>query len=125
MARSAQHEQGRTGIAWKLCAFLVAAVVVLLLARSAASAQPVYADPRRGHELAARLCATCHMVDREAGGPVTSDILSFRAMANQPGGSAVQMAGRIIIPHPAMPSVSLTAAEIRDIVAYIMSLKSN
>jgi hypothetical protein len=27
------------------------------------------------------------------------------------------------MPHPAMPGVSLTAAEIRDIVAYITSLR--
>lgn len=42
-----------------------------------------------------------------------------------PGGTPEQIAGRIIVPHPEMPGVSLTAAEIRDIVAYIVSLKRN
>jgi hypothetical protein len=32
------------------------------------------------------------------------------------------IAGRIIIPHPAMPGVALTVDEIRDLALYIMSL---
>jgi hypothetical protein len=37
--------------------------------------------------------------------------------------TAERLAGAIIVPHPAMPGVQLTAAEIRDVVAYILSLK--
>jgi hypothetical protein len=46
-------------------------------------------------------------------------------IGNRPGVTAEHLAGKIIIPHPAMPGVPLTSAEIRDIVAYIMSLKRN
>jgi mono/diheme cytochrome c family protein len=46
-------------------------------------------------------------------------------IGNKPGVTAEHLAGRIIIPHPAMPGVPLTSTEIRDIVAYIMSLKRN
>jgi cytochrome c len=48
---------------------------------------------------------------------------SFPSIANRPGASAEHLAGRIIVPHPAMPGVPLTRAEIQDIVAYIVSLK--
>jgi hypothetical protein len=34
-----------------------------------------------------------------------------------------RLAGRIIIPHPPMTATQLTVAEMRDIIAYIMSLK--
>jgi cytochrome c1 len=34
-----------------------------------------------------------------------------------------RLAGAITLPHPAMPGVPLTDAELRDIVAYIASLK--
>jgi hypothetical protein len=44
-------------------------------------------------------------------------------MAGRPGSTAEYLAGKIIIPHPAMPGVALTADEIRDIVSYIVTLK--
>jgi mono/diheme cytochrome c family protein len=37
--------------------------------------------------------------------------------------SPALIAGGIIMPHPAMPGVQLTVPEIRDIVAYILSLE--
>ncbi len=80
-------------------------------------------DPKRGHEVAARLCSTCHAVDRDAPGPLRADVPSFPAIAAAPGATAQHLAGKIIIPHPAMPGVSLTMSEIRDVVAYIESLK--
>jgi hypothetical protein len=52
-----------------------------------------------------------------------ADVPSFPTIASRPGISAEHLAGRIIIPHPAMPGVPLTTAEIRDIVAYILSLR--
>jgi len=81
-------------------------------------------DAGSGLRLAERLCSNCHAVS-----PSVSDhslpARSFEALANQPGQSEIRLAGAIIIPHPAMPSVALTRREIRDIVAYIMSLKAS
>jgi hypothetical protein len=37
--------------------------------------------------------------------------------------SAERLAGRIIVPHPAMPSTQLTVAELRDIIAYIQTMR--
>lgn len=125
MART--REMGRRGGAVLRSAvpLLAAAVLVSCLALGPASGQTVYADPANGQVLASRLCVSCHDIERAPSASLRTDILTFRAIANQPGANAVQMAGRIIIPHPAMPNVALTAAEIRDIVAYIMSLKAN
>jgi mono/diheme cytochrome c family protein len=44
-------------------------------------------------------------------------------IAKRSGVTAERLAGRIIVPHPAMPNMQLTVPEIRDIVAYILSLK--
>jgi hypothetical protein len=52
-----------------------------------------------------------------------TDVPSFPVIASRGGATAEYIAGRIVVPHPAMPGVSLTAAEIRDIVSYIISLK--
>ena len=97
----------------------------LIMVLSTSSAQQGVADPRRGHEIAARVCINCHVIDRETSSPMPTDVPSFPMIANRPGASAEHIAGRIIIPHPAMPGVPLTVSEIRDIVAYIVSLRRN
>ena len=97
-----------------LCAAIVSA---------SSFAQPGPGNPQRGRELAARLCVTCHVIDRTTSGPVRADVPSFPAIAGRPGSTAEYLAGKIIVPHPAMPGVALTADEIRDIVAYIVTLK--
>jgi cytochrome c len=95
----------------------------IIMGLSTSSAQQGPGDPRRGHEIAARVCTNCHVIDRQTSSPVRVDVLSFPAIANRPGATAEHLAGKIIIPHPAMPGVPLTVSEIRDVVAYIVSLK--
>ena len=97
----------------------------LLALAGSSLAQSAPGDPQRGYELATRLCINCHVVDRQASGPMRADVPTFVAIANRPEATAEHLAGRIIVPHPAMPGVPLTAAEIRDIVTYIISLKRN
>jgi hypothetical protein len=62
-------------------------------------------------------------VKSEATGPVRADVPGFPSIANRPGVTAQGLAGAIIVPHPAMPGVQLSVQELRDIVAYILSLK--
>ncbi len=119
------NDQTRTNdLAARACALVAAVAACLLLTLTSALAQPA-GDARRGRELATRLCTNCHVVDRQASGPVRADVPGFPAIANRAGVTAERLAGAIIIPHPAMPGVQLTTAEIRDIVAYILSLKGN
>lgn len=81
-------------------------------------------DIGRGLTLAERLCSNCHTVSRDR--PARSmPARSFETLANLPNQSEARLAGAIIIPHPAMPSIALTRREIRDVVAYIMSLKAS
>ena len=108
------------------CRFLATEVVCLMLASGSTFAQSGPANPQRGRELAVRLCVNCHVIDAEpTTGPERADVPSFPAIANRPGVTAEGLAGAIIIPHPAMPKVQLVTGEIRDIVAYILSLKRN
>jgi cytochrome c len=83
-------------------------------------------DPEKGHELAERVCVACHVVSRQAAtSTITADVPSFPQIANKPGQSMENLAGRIVIPHPAMPAISLSREEIVNVVAYIMTLKEN
>jgi mono/diheme cytochrome c family protein len=95
----------------------------VLMAVTGCFAQGVAGNPQRGHELSARLCANCHVVNSTPSAPVSTDVPSFSVIAGRPDATPERIAGRINIPHPAMPGVSLTAAEIRDIVAYITNLR--
>ena len=84
-----------------------------------------FEDPKRGLRLAQTLCVNCHDVSRNERNTRTERVPSFRSLANAPEQSRERLAGRIVIPHPEMPTIPLTRTEIRDIVSYIMSLKSS
>jgi len=92
-----------------------------LLGSGPAAAQ-MGADVRRGQELSARLCSGCHSVS-PGSDTVNADVPTFAAIAGRPETTAERLAGRIIVPHPPMPNVQLTVAEMRDIIAYILSLR--
>ena len=107
----------RRGMHW----FITAWMAVVLA--NPALAQAVVTDPGRGREIAESLCSTCHIVDASPGNVAKSDISSFYSIANKPEQSQERLAGAIIFPHPAMPKVSFTNSELRDVISYIMSLK--
>jgi mono/diheme cytochrome c family protein len=81
------------------------------------------ADPKRGQDLAARLCSGCHIVAPGSAGTANADVPTFAAIAGRADPTAERLAGRIIVPHPPMPNTQLTVAEMRDIISYILSLK--
>ena len=80
-------------------------------------------DAQRGRTVAERACASCHAIALGSETTRGSDVPSFAAIAKREKVSAEYLAGRIIIPHPPMPDTSLTVREIRDVIAYILSVK--
>lgn len=103
------------------------AVAAMLVATSPALSQAIPKRPpdeANGRQLAERLCTNCHNVG--PGSPASSAQVAppFEWIARKPGQSLERIAGAIIVPHPEMPSVALTMQEIRDVVAYIASLKN-
>jgi mono/diheme cytochrome c family protein len=96
--------------------------ILCLLVPGTIYAQVAAQDAQKGHELAERLCAICHAVTpgSTSGRP---DVPSFAVIAKLPGLTPERIVGAIILPHPPMPGVPLTTEEIRDVVAYIMSLR--
>lgn len=106
----------------------VAAVTTGLLLGSSLAAGPATTpkpDPGKGRAVAETLCAGCHLIERQTGGAVTADVPSFTAIANKDGQTMEAMAGRIVIPHPPMPAIALSREEIRNVVAYIMTLRTD
>lgn len=81
-------------------------------------------DTAKGQVLARSLCSSCHIVGPgEAPRVVNADIPSFMAVAAKEGQNKNRIIANVLNPHPVMPQVQLTKAELDMIAAYIMSLK--
>ncbi|HKU55113.1 MAG TPA: cytochrome c [Rhizomicrobium sp.] len=76
-----------------------------------------------GGRIARTLCVNCHMVD--ASGPATGSdrLLSFSWIANQKGLTSTTLPAWLSTSHQRMPDFNLTRDEIRQVSAYILSLR--
>jgi mono/diheme cytochrome c family protein len=100
-----------------------AAMVLLLVSLGQASAfaqDPVSAQ--RGRAVAEQRCAACHAV---RAGETTSPIAaaaSFTRVAAAPGMTELALQAMLQTSHRTMPNLILEADEMRDVIAYILSL---
>ena len=80
------------------------------------------ADADEGKALAERWCSGCHVVERDQKLAV-DQAPPFASLARMPDFSANKLAFLLLKPHPNMPTLSLSRAEIADIAGYIATLK--
>ena len=87
------------------------------------SNSPAHPDVTEGDRLAHALCINCHVVDTQ--GPVirTDRVPSFSWIANQKGLTSTTLPVWLSRSHERMPDFSLTRDEIRQLTAYILSLR--
>jgi mono/diheme cytochrome c family protein len=99
-------------------------VAVVLCALAAGAHAQTRATIAHGQEIAQRLCAGCHAIDGSEGSTIQGTAApSFRALADRPYQTAESLQAFILTPGHPMPAMPLELAEIRDLVAYIRSLK--
>jgi mono/diheme cytochrome c family protein len=88
-------------------------------------------DPAAGFAVASEICAECHMVEAVEGAFPAPDPLPFEELwplpfeeiANTPGITAMALFAWMTTTHPTMPNIVLEEEDLRDVVAYILSLK--
>lgn len=97
------------------------AVAILVLSLQAASAYAA-GNAAAGKALAERWCASCHLVAPEQA-TATTEAPPFQSIARRSSGDLGALAAFLADPHPPMPQMSLTRQEIKDLLAYISSLK--
>jgi mono/diheme cytochrome c family protein len=77
----------------------------------------------RGQGIAERACAGCHAINGSAGAVIQGrDVPTFRAIAGR-SWTPERLQAFIATPHRPMPAIPLGMSEIRDVAAYILSLK--
>ena len=75
-----------------------------------------------GKAIAEQWCASCHLVSPEQT-TAMADVPSFHSIAQRSDSDIQALEGYLADPHPPMPQMSLTRGEIRDLLAYIRSLR--
>jgi cytochrome c len=96
-------------------------VIAFSLLSDAASAQQT--SQSAGREVARRICSECHAVERKTAPSPNLDAPSFRRIANTRGMTATFLSVEIRRAHEMMPNINLNAEELRDVIAYILSLR--
>lgn len=102
-----------------LFAALSAGIVLVAVSGVAAAEEP--ADPQAGFEYAQTYCATCHAISEEKS-PLPQ-APRFRNVADQPGITATALQVWMQTSHPTMPNIIVAPNDMRNVIAYIISLK--
>ena len=97
---------------------------ILAASASAANAQAASGNPEAGRLYAREVCSPCHALTAEQASQRTIAIgPDFQTIANTPGMTTTALRAFLQSPHPKMPDLSLTRAEIDDLVDYIERLR--
>ncbi len=81
-------------------------------------------DARQGQAFAQRVCAQCHAVGRSQSASPNPNAPTFPVIAEVPGMTALALTVVLQSAHNAMPDLVLEPQERRDVIAYILSLRS-
>ena len=97
------------------------AVMLFSLVLAAPTAHPARADATKGSQIAQLWCDSCHVTGGTPAGKLQQGPPSFSTIAH--ARTVDQLRAFLSHPHGAMPDLSLTRAEINDLVAYIETLR--
>jgi mono/diheme cytochrome c family protein len=96
---------------------------VATLIAAAARAQEDVGDPNAGFVVASEICASCHAITREQGMWPVLKGPRFDDVAETPGMTATALFAWMRTSHPTMPNIVLPPEDLRNVVAYILSLR--
>jgi mono/diheme cytochrome c family protein len=81
-------------------------------------------DPEAGFVVASEICASCHAITREQAMLPVLQGPRFDDVADTPGMTAMALFVWMRTSHPTMPNIILAPEDVRNVVAYILSLKN-
>ena len=77
----------------------------------------------KGAAFAQQICAECHAVQPGQPRSPNGQAPTFEIVAKTPGMTAIALTAILRTPHRAMPNIILADDDLRNVIAYIMSLK--
>lgn len=77
-----------------------------------------------GEAMARTWCANCHDVGRATRPSASDAISSFVSIARMPSTTAMSLRVFLLTPHGNMPDYQLGRRELDDVIAYILSLRT-
>ena len=80
-------------------------------------------DIEAGRMIAQTWCSRCHAVDAQSHGAQNDAVPSFLAIAKMSSTTQMPLTVFLSTSHGRMPDFSLTRTEIRNVSAYILSLR--
>ncbi len=98
-------------------------VALLTFCTAEALAQDDVGNPEEGHEFALTICAKCHAVDADQPRSRHPSAPTFKRIAAEPGMTATALFVILQNPHREMPDLILKREEMRNVIAYILTLK--
>jgi mono/diheme cytochrome c family protein len=82
-------------------------------------------NAQQGLRFAREVCAPCHLVVKEAGRSTNPDAPTFEAIAKTSGLTSAALTVMLQTSHNNMPNIVLKGDDLKNIVAYILSLKES
>jgi len=101
---------------------VIALLAVLVCAAGLVQAQDI-CDAVNGGAIARQVCAECHAVERGQSRSYNDEAPTFDAIAKTPGMTSIALTAALRTSHRRMPNIILPDAELKDIVAYLLTLK--
>jgi mono/diheme cytochrome c family protein len=88
-----------------------------------AAAPTVDSAVYRGAALAGQVCSQCHDVATGDSSVRNANAPSFASVANRPGMTGAKLEQWLTSLHPSMPNYLFDAVTVKDLAAYVMSLR--
>lgn len=119
------HKSQRTGLLCGAAIMATAVGCVGVTGPGNAADDTTGPSAAKGLAIAQSLCVSCHLLPDNQTATVPTGIPTFRAIANRPGQTGEQIMFVLIKPHVPMPDMQISREEIRSIVAYLETLRTN
>jgi mono/diheme cytochrome c family protein len=100
----------------------VAAAIAMAGATSGACAQTV-GDAAKGRAFAQQICSECHNIEKSQRPSPNGLAPNFETIARTPGLTAIALTAALRTSHRTMPNIIIPDDDLRNVVAYVLSLQ--
>jgi mono/diheme cytochrome c family protein len=103
--------------------FLVPMTFLALVAAAGGVQAQFAGEPLKGREFAHQICTECHAVEKGAPRSPNGLAPTFEMIATTPGMTELALTAALRTSHRVMPNIILADDELRNVIAYILSLR--